>query len=41
MIDGKVLDSQQVEVTPDGEIPTITTHIPSITKPNIQVFDRQ
>ena len=39
-IDGKVLDTQQVEVTPDGKSLTITTHIPGQNKPNIQVFDR-
>ena len=40
-IDGKVLDTQQVEVSPDSKILTITTHIPGHSKPNIQVFDRQ
>ena len=39
-VDGKVLDTQQVEVSPDGKIITITTHIPGHAKPNIQVFDR-
>jgi hypothetical protein len=40
-IDGKLLDTQQVEVTQGGETLTITTQIPGQTKPNIQVFDRQ
>ena len=40
-IDGKVLDTQQVEVSPDGKTLTITTRIPGQAKPNIQVFDRQ
>jgi hypothetical protein len=40
-IDGKVLDTQQVEVSPGGETLTITTHIPGQAKPNIQVFDRR
>jgi len=40
-IDGKVLDTQQVEVSPDGKTLTITTGIPGQAKPNIQVFDRQ
>jgi hypothetical protein len=40
-INGKVLDTQQVAVSPDGKTLTITTHIPGRTKPNIQVFDRQ
>jgi hypothetical protein len=39
-IDGKVLDTQQVEVSTDGKTLTITTHIPGQAKPNIQVFDR-
>jgi len=39
-IDGKVLDTQQVEVSADGKILTITTHIPGQAKPNIQVFER-
>ncbi len=39
-IDGKVLDTQQVEVSPDGKTLTITTHIPGWAKPSIQVFDR-
>ncbi len=39
-INGKVLDTQQVEVSPDGKTLTITTHIPGQNKPNIQVFDR-
>ena len=40
-INGKVLDTQQVEVSPDGKILTITTQIPGHTKPNVQVFDRE
>ena len=40
-IDDKLLDTQQVEVAPDGGTLTITTHVPGFTKPNIQVFDRQ
>ena len=39
-IDGKVLDTQQVEVSADGKILTITTHFPGQAKPNIQVFER-
>jgi hypothetical protein len=39
-IDGKILDTQQVEVSPDSVTLTITTHIPGRAKPNIQVFDR-
>jgi hypothetical protein len=40
-IGGKVLDTQQVEVSQDGKTLTITTHIPGHAKPNIQVFERQ
>jgi hypothetical protein len=39
-IDGKVLDTQQVEVSEDGKTLTITTHIPGHAKPNIQVYER-
>lgn len=39
-INGKELDTQQVEVSADGKTLTITTHIPGHSKPNIQVFDR-
>jgi hypothetical protein len=39
-IDGKLLDTQQVEVSSDGKTLTISTHIPGQAKPNIQVFDR-
>jgi hypothetical protein len=39
-INGKVLDTQQVEIAPDGKTLTITTHIPGHSKPNIQVFER-
>ena len=40
-INGKVLDTQQVEVAPDGKTLTITTQIPGRRKPNIQVFERE
>jgi hypothetical protein len=39
-IDGKLLDTQQVEVSPEGNALVITTHIPGVAKPNIQAFDR-
>lgn len=39
-IDGKVHDTQEVEVSSDGKTLTITTHIPGQNKPNIQVFER-
>jgi hypothetical protein len=40
-INGKVLDTQQVEASPDGKTLTITTQIPGRRKPNIQVFERE
>ena len=40
-IDGKLLDTQQVEVSPEGKTLTITIHLPGVSKPNIQVFDRE
>ncbi len=40
-ITGKILDTQQVEISQDGKTLTITTHIPGRSKPNIQVFDRE
>jgi hypothetical protein len=40
-IDGKLRDTQDVEVSPDGKTLTFTTHIPGQSKPNIQVFDRE
>jgi hypothetical protein len=39
-INGKLLDTQQVEVSPDGNALVITTHIPGVAKPNIQAFNR-
>lgn len=40
-INDKIMDTQEVEVSPDGKVLTMTTHIPGQAKPNIQVFDRQ
>ena len=40
-INGKVFDTQQVEVSPDGKTLTITTHVPGRTKPNIQVLEHE
>jgi len=40
-IEGKVLDTQQFEVDKDGKTLTVTTHLPGMSKPNIQVFDRK
>jgi hypothetical protein len=40
-VGSKVLDTQQVEVSPDGKTLMFTVHIPGRTKPNVQVFDRE
>lgn len=40
-IGSKILDTQQVEVSPDGKTLTFTTNIPGRRKPNIQVFERE
>jgi hypothetical protein len=40
-IKDKVLDTQQVEVSADGKTLTFTTHIAGVSKPNIQVFERE
>lgn len=40
-INGKTLDDQQIEVSPDGKTLTMTIHIPGREKPNIMVFNRE
>ncbi len=40
-MNGKLFDTQQIELSPDGKALTITTSIPGRTKPNIMVFDRE
>jgi hypothetical protein len=40
-MNGKLRDSQQIELSPDHQALTITTSIPGRTKPNIMVFDRE
>jgi hypothetical protein len=40
-IAGKVLDTQEIEVSSDGKTLTMTIHIPGRSKPDIQVFDRE
>ena len=39
-ISGKVRDTQEVSVSPDGNSLTITTHVPGRSEPNKQVFDK-
>ncbi|HLY43240.1 MAG TPA: hypothetical protein VKR52_18660 [Terracidiphilus sp.] len=40
-IQGKVLYTQHVEVSPDQRTLTMTTHAPSRAKPNVMVFERE
>ena len=40
-IEGRALDTQDVEVSSDGKTLTFTTHVPGQSKPNISVFDRE
>ena len=40
-INGKVRDTQEISVSPDGNTLTITVHIPGRSEPNIQVFERE
>lgn len=40
-VNGTLLRTRTVELSPDRKTMTITIHIPSSTEPNIQVFDRQ
>jgi len=40
-IDGKVLYDQQIEVSSDGKVLTMTVHVPGRDKPDIMVFNRE
>lgn len=40
-VSGKVLDTQELVVSPDGSTLTITTHQPGRSVSNVQVFDRE
>jgi hypothetical protein len=40
-MNGKLFDTQNLELSPDSKTLTITTTVPGRTKPNIQVFDRE
>jgi hypothetical protein len=40
-LNGKLIDTRQVEVSPDRKILTMTITIPGQAKPNIQVFNRE
>jgi hypothetical protein len=40
-INGKLMDTQQIELSPDRRTLTMTISIPGQNKPDIQVFDRE
>jgi hypothetical protein len=40
-INGKTLYTQQIELSPDGKILTMTVHIPGRDKPDLMVFKRE
>jgi hypothetical protein len=40
-VSGKVLYTQQIDVSSDGKTLTMTVHVPGRSKPDIQVFDRE
>jgi hypothetical protein len=40
-VDGKVVDTQEIKVSPDGKRLTMTVHAPGRDKPNVMVFDRE
>jgi hypothetical protein len=38
---GKVMDTRQLKLSPDGKILTATVHLVGRSKPNILVFERE
>ena len=40
-IDGKVVDTQEMNVSDDGKTLTMTIHTPGRSDPNVLVFERQ
>ena len=40
-VNGKILYTQQIEISPDGKVLTMTIHIPGREKPDVMVFDRE
>jgi hypothetical protein len=40
-IDGKTLSTQQIELSTDGKILTLTVHLPGRDKPDVMVFNRE
>jgi hypothetical protein len=40
-LDGKVVDSQEISVSEDGKILTMTVRVPGRSEPNVLVFERE
>jgi len=40
-ISGKVRDTQEISVSPDGKTLTMTVHITGRSAPDVQVFERE
>jgi hypothetical protein len=40
-VSGKVLYTQQIDVSSDGKTLTMTVHVPGRSKPDIQLFYRE
>jgi hypothetical protein len=40
-INGKVRDTEEISLSPDGKSLTITMHLPGRSEPNLQVFDKE
>lgn len=40
-VNGKTLYAQEMEISPDGKVLTITVHMPGRDKPNLMVFNRE
>jgi hypothetical protein len=38
---GKVVDTREIRLSPNGKTLTMTVHVPSQSKPNVLVFDRE
>lgn len=40
-VNGKTLYTQQIELSPDGKVLTMTVHVPGRDKPDVMVFNRE
>jgi hypothetical protein len=40
-VGGKVIDSREIRVSPDGKTLTMTVHAPGRSEPDVLVFDRE